>query len=187
MVLRRYLMGTREPMSDLMAWNADSTRLPYRMHSEYLRGLFLGNDLAEGRYQVDGRPIALTDIRIPIFAVGTSWDHVAPWRSTYKIHLLADTEVTYVLTNGGHNAGIVSEPGHDGRHHQVMTKNAEDRYVDPETWVAVAPQRDGSWWPTLAAWLTSRSEGGQPPPQMGNPSAGLASLCDAPGTYVLQD
>jgi polyhydroxyalkanoate synthase len=186
-VLRRYLMGTREPISDLMAWNADSTRLPYRMHSEYLRGLFLGNDLAEGRYRVEGRPIALTDIRVPIFAVGTSWDHVAPWRSTYKIHLLADTEVTYVLTTGGHNAGIVSEPGRDGRHHQVMTKNAEDRYVDPETWAAIAPQREGSWWPTLAAWLTSRSEGGQPPPQMGKPSAGLAPLCDAPGTYVLQD
>ena len=186
-VLRRYLMGTREPMSDLMAWNADATRLPYRMHSEYLRGLFLANDLAEGRYLVEGRPVALTDIRVPIFAVGTSWDHVAPWRSTYKIHLLADTEVTYVLTNGGHNAGIVSEPDRLGRHHQVMTKKAEDRYVDPETWLAIAPQRDGSWWPTLAAWLASHSEGAQPPPQMGNPAAGLVALCDAPGTYVLQE
>ena len=185
--LHRYLMGTREPMSDLMAWNADATRLPYRMHSEYLRGLFLGNDLAEGRYLVEGRPIALTDIRVPIFAVGTAWDHVAPWRSTYKIHLLADTEVTYVLTNGGHNAGIVSEPGRADRHHRVMTKNAEDRYVDPETWLAIAPQRDGSWWPTLAAWLASRSEGTQPPPRMGNPPAGLVPLCDAPGTYVLQE
>jgi len=81
----------------------------------------------------------------------------------------------------------VSEPGRDGRHHRVMTKKAEDRYVDPETWAAIAPQRDGSWWPTLAAWLTSRSEGGQLPPHMGNPSAGLAPLCDAPGAYVLQD
>lgn len=186
-VLRRYLMGTREPMSDLMAWNADATRLPYRMHSEYLRGLFLANDLAEGRYLVEGRPVALTDIRVPIFAVGTSWDHVAPWRSTYKIHLLADSEVTYVLTNGGHNAGIVSEPDRTGRHHQVMTKKAEDRYVDPETWLEIAPRRDGSWWPTLAAWLASHSEGLQPPPPMGNPAAGLVALCDAPGTYVLQE
>lgn len=185
--LRRYLMGTREPMSDLMAWNADVTCLPYRMHSEYLRRLFLGNDLAEGRYMVEGRPIALTDIRVPIFAVGTAWDHVAPWRSTYKVHLLADTEVTYVLTNGGHNAGIVSEPGRDDRHHRVMTKSAEDRYVDPETWLAIASRRVGSWWPTLASWLNSRSDGQQLPPQMGNPSGGLVPLCDAPGTYVFQE
>jgi len=104
---------------------------------------------------------------------------------SYMVDSPLDTVVE--LATGGHNAGIVSEPGRDGRHHQVMTKNAEDRYVDPETWVAIAPQRDGSWWPTLAAWLASRSEGGQVPPPMGQPSAGLAPLCDAPGTYVLQD
>ncbi|GEP57178.1 PHA/PHB synthase family protein [Reyranella soli] len=187
LALRRYLMGEREPLSDLMAWNADATRLPYRMHSEYLRRLFLDNDLAEGRYMVDGRPVALTDIRAPVFAVGTAWDHVAPWRSTYKIHLLADTEVTYLLTNGGHNAGIVSEVGHAGRHYQVMTKKAEDRYVDPETWLAIAPRHDGSWWPTYGAWIKAHSDGLVHPPPMGSPSRGLAPLCDAPGIYVLQD
>jgi polyhydroxyalkanoate synthase len=170
-----------------MAWNADATRMPYRMHSEYLRRLFLDNDLAEGRYAIDGKPVALTDIRAPIFAVGTTRDHVAPWRSTYKIHLLTDTAVTYLLTNGGHNAGIVSEPGHDGRSFQVMTKTSQDRYVDPEAFLAEAPQHEGSWWPALAAWLADHSGAACAPPGMGAEAAGYGPLCDAPGTYVLQE
>jgi polyhydroxyalkanoate synthase len=108
-VVHEFLMGERQPMTDLMAWNADATRMPYRMHSDYLRRLFLNNDLAEGRFIVTGKPVVLGDIRVPIFAVGTVSDHVAPWHSTYKIHLQTDTEVTYLLTTGGHNVGIVSE------------------------------------------------------------------------------
>jgi polyhydroxyalkanoate synthase len=113
-IVHRYLMGQRTPGSDLMAWNADATRMPYRMHSEYLRQLFLDNDLSEGRFIVEGRPIALSDIRVPIFVVATERDHVAPWRSVFKIHLLADTEITFLLTTGGHNAGIVSNPAASG-------------------------------------------------------------------------
>lgn len=184
-VVHEYLMGERSPMIDLMAWNADSTRMPYRMHSEYLRQLFLNNDLAEGRFMVGGRPIALTDIRAPVFAVGTVRDHVAPWRSTYKIHLLTDTDVTYLLTTGGHNAGIVSEPGHDHSSFQVMTKT-DDRYIDPDRYLKEAPRKNGSWWPEWAAWLAKKSGAPVVPPPMGVAAAGHAPLCDAPGTYVLQ-
>jgi polyhydroxyalkanoate synthase len=186
-MVRDYLMGERSPMTDMMAWNADATRMPYRMHSEYLRRLFLNNELAEGRYEVAGKAVALADIRAPIFTVGTTRDHVAPWRSTYKINLTTDTDVTYLLTTGGHNAGIVSEPGHDGRSFQVMTKGADANYVDPAAFLATAPHKEGSWWPEWAAWLSARS--GEPvgPPKMGAATAGLAPYGDAPGTYVLQD
>ena len=183
-IVREYLMGERQPMTDLMAWNADAMRMPYRMHSEYLRRLFLDNDLAEGRFEAGDKPVALTDVRVPIFAVGTERDHVAPWRSTYKIHLLTDTEVTYLLTTGGHNVGIVSEPNGRARSFRVMTKNASDRYVDPATWLVQAAQKQGSWWPEWTAWLNARS--GEPivPPNIGGV---VVPLGEAPGSYVLQE
>jgi len=185
-MVRNYLMGEREPVNDLMAWNADATRLPYSMHSEYLHRLFLDNDLAEGRFIAGAAPVALSDIRVPIFAVATVRDHVAPWRSTYKIHLLTDTEVTYVLTTGGHNAGIVSEVGHKGRSYQVMTKPADGHYTDPDTWQTTAPRKDGSWWPEWTAWLDRRSGAFIDAEQLDDPKRKAASLGKAPGTYVLQ-
>jgi polyhydroxyalkanoate synthase subunit PhaC len=186
-IVREYLLGERQPMNDLMAWNADATRMPYRMHSEYLHQLFLDNDFAEGRFLVDDKPVALSDIRVPIFAVGTAHDHVAPWRSTYKIHLQTDTEVTYLLTTGGHNAGIVSEPGHKGRSFQAMTKKPDDRYLDPETFMVEAPRKDGSWWPQWVAWLNARSGAPIAPVGYGAVPPDYTALGDAPGTYVLQE
>ena len=182
-VVHEYLLGKRQPMNDLMAWNADLTRMPYRMHSEYLRRLFLNNELSRGMFRVDGRSIVISDIRVPIFAVGTVKDHVAPWRSVYKIHLLADTdEVTFLLTSGGHNAGIVSEPGHPRRTYQMRTHHERDAYIDPETWQRSVPKEKGSWWPAWQSWLAERSSGKVAPPEMG--AKGYAALCDAPGSYV---
>ena len=183
-VIHDYLMGERAPMFDLMAWNADSTRMPYRMHSEYLRQLFLDNDLAEGRYRVDGRPVALTDIRAPVFAVGTETDHVAPWRSVFKLNLLLDTDVTFLLTSGGHNAGIVSEPTRSDRRYRVRERSERDPYLDPEAWVRETPARQGSWWPAWVRWLAERSGAPVPAPALGGTR--LAPLADAPGTYVLE-
>lgn len=182
-----YLMGERAPVTDLMAWNADATRMPYRMQSEYLRKLYLGNELAEGRFELDGRPLALTDVRAPIFAVSTERDHVSPWRSVYKVHLLTDTEVTFVLTSGGHNAGIISPPGASPvkRGYRIGTHRADDRYIDPSLWVSLAEQNEGSWWPAWQQWLAEHSGTPQPPPAMGMASAGLLPLDAAPGRYVL--
>jgi polyhydroxyalkanoate synthase len=184
---REYLLGERDQTTDLTAWNADQTRLPYRMHSQYLRGLFLENRLTAGRYAVNGQVIALKDIRVPLFAVGTETDHIAPWNSVYKLHLFTDSELTFVLTNGGHNAGIVSEPGHASRHYHVATRAPGDRYVDSATWRARAQRTEGSWWIKWADWLAERSDAQRvAPPSMGAPAQGLGPLCPAPGTYVHQ-
>jgi polyhydroxyalkanoate synthase len=186
-LVREYLMGGRTPMTDLMAWNADTTRLPYRMHSEYLRRLFLNNDLARGRYEVDGRPIALTDIRAPIFAVGTERDHMAPWRSVYKFNLLTDTDVTFLLTSGGHNVGVVSPPARQIGRYRMNERRAHEKHLPPDTWVAATPEQAGSWWPAWQGWLAGHSKKGAAPPPVGALDAGLPPLGPAPGTYVLQD
>ncbi|RUP00480.1 alpha/beta fold hydrolase [Hyphomicrobium sp.] len=185
-VVSDYLLGERQPVFDLLAWNSDATRMPYRMHSDYLRSLFLNNDLAEGRMKVDGSAIALTDLRPPIFAVGTETDHVAPWRSVYKFNILSDTSVTFLLTSGGHNAGIVSPPGLPHRSYRISTKQPNDKFVDADRWQAITPKHDGSWWPAWSQWLKVRSTGLVDPPSMGSPENGFGPLCAAPGTYVLQ-
>jgi polyhydroxyalkanoate synthase len=179
-----YLMGERSTPIDIMAWNADATRMPYRMHSEYLRSLFLDNDLAEGRFKVEGRPIAVHDIRVPIFAVGTEQDHVAPWRSVFKLHALANAETTFVLTYGGHNAGILSEPGHSHRHFRMAVHRHDEQNVDPESWLTANPPREGSWWPAWSAWLAERSGAPVAPPLLGRADSGFPPLEDAPGRYV---
>lgn len=186
-MLRQYLLGERRPVSDLMAWNTDGTRMPCRMHSEYLRKLFLRNDLAEGHYEVDDRPVTLRDIEAPLFCVGTLSDHIAPWKSVYKIHFLTDTDVTFVLASGGHNAGIVSEPGHPRRSYQIAVRRDRDGYGDPDTWRAATEVETGSWWPEWERWLAARSSGPTQPPGVGAPDRGYPVLADAPGTYVLRD
>jgi poly[(R)-3-hydroxyalkanoate] polymerase subunit PhaC len=185
--IHEYVLGRRESMIDLMAWNADQTRMPYLMHSEYLRGLFLENRLSAGRFAVDGRVIALKDIHVPMFAVGTETDHIAPWRSVYKVHLFTDNDATFVLTSGGHNAGIVSEPGHPGRRFRIARRAPDDRYLAPDAWLPHARQESGSWWPVWSDWLAAASGGERTgPPQMGARENGLPPLCPAPGLFVLE-
>src|SRR5690606_7452469 len=121
-MVQEYLMGERREMFDLMAWNADATRMPARMHAEYLRRLFLNNELASSRYPVNGRPVTLLNLMQPVFCVGTVTDHVAPWRSVYKLHSLSPAEISFVLIRGGHNAGFVNHPDIIRRRDQVSTR-----------------------------------------------------------------
>ncbi|MCO4087587.1 MAG: alpha/beta fold hydrolase [Limnohabitans sp.] len=183
-LLKEYLLGERSPVSDLMAWNADGTRLPYRMHTEYLHRMFLNNDLASARYPVHGKPITLMAIQCPIYAVGTVRDHVAPWRSVHKLHLLTNVDTTFVLTSGGHNVGIVNPPGVPGRSYQALTKLHDGPYLDPDAWQEEAPKHEGSWWPHWVDWLQAHGSLPELPPAMGTQD--WPPLCPAPGTYVLQ-
>ncbi len=181
---QNYLLGERGKPFDLMAWSEDTTRLPYRMHSEYLRQLYLHNALAEGEFEVDGVTLDLDAIRTPMFVVTTEHDHIAPWKSVYKINLLTDAEITFVLANKGHNGGIVSEPGREGRRYRLATRPAGGKYIRPEKWRKQHAPKEGSWWPAWHKWLAAHSGKQGKPPTIGAPTKGLKPLEDAPGTYV---
>lgn len=180
-MMSEYLLGQRLRANDLISWNRDITRLPYRLHSECLHKLFLANELAEGKLCVGGRPVALSDLNRPIFMVGTEHDHVSPWRSVYKLHLLTRTALTFLLTSGGHNAGIVSEPDHPRRRYRFTTRKPGDPYLSPERFLTHAEYHEGSWWPAWSHWLADRSSAKCQPR---DPAPG--AVCDAPGRYVME-
>lgn len=183
--LRRYLLGLPEELSDMKAWNSDETRLPYRMHSEYLEKLYLHNSLAEGHFQINGDALSIRDISSPVFSVSTIRDHISPWKSVYKIHLLSNTDVTYVLASGGHNMGVISEPGNPKGNYQLRLSTADDIYLAPEEWQKEAPSIQGSWWVAWKDWLQTQSE----PTKITPPSTGTGKhtpLQDAPGTFIFE-
>jgi polyhydroxyalkanoate synthase len=183
-----YVRGKRESTNDLMAWNADGTRMPCRMHAEYLRELYLNNALALGKFQLDGRRIDLSAVVAPMFVVGTETDHVAPWQSVYKARgLTRSTDYTFLLTSGGHNAGIVSGPVHPRRRHRVRSWTDATTTLAPKSWFETTPPQPGSWWPIWQHWLAQHSSPTQvAPPPMGSVAAGYPPIADAPGIYVLQ-
>ena len=179
--MRRYLLGNEEKSNDLMSWNSDVTRMPYRMHSEYLRHLFLHNDLAQGRYQLNGRTVSLKAIKAPMFVVGTEKDHVSPWRSVFKIHSLSDATVSFILASGGHNAGIVAAPENPKCSFysaKQMTPGAP--VPSPDEWLANAVHTNGSWWLHWSNWLRQNGTEQVPARQLGQ------EIVPAPGTYIFQ-
>ena len=182
--VEQYLRGERPKLNDLMAWNADGTRMPWRMHSEYLERLYLKNELAAGSFTIAGARIDLSRVTLPMFVVGTETDHVAPWRSVYKTRALTrSADFTFLLTSGGHNAGIVSGPAHPKRRYRMLTWHDATSQLTSEQWQQQAPLTSGSWWPAWAAWLAAHSSGPQQPATPVAPSDSLPDQ-NAPGSYV---
>ena len=184
--VRRYFLGKEDVPTDMGVWVTDTTRMPARMHSEYLRGLFLENRLTAGRFAVEGRVIAMKDITAPIFAVGTETDHIAPWQSVYKTQLFTDSDLTFVLTSGGHNGGIINEPSAGRGHFRCSVRPAGAFYIGPDAWFEQNAAQPGSWWPTWVDWLGEKSSHVGPPPVTGTAAKGVAPRQAALGTYVHQ-
>ncbi len=183
-----YLQGQRAKTNDLMSWNADGTRMAHRMHTDYLFQLYLNNDLAGGRYCSHGELVDLKAIAVPMFVVGTETDHVAPWKSVYKVHdLTRSRDYSFLLTSGGHNAGIISGRVHPRRHYRLHRFTSEEAQLGADGFVASTEKQPGSWWPVWQQWLVDHSNAKRvAPPAMGAPEEGFFPVTDAPGSYVLQ-
>ena len=176
-VASNWLMGEPPPAFNLLAWNADSTRMPARMHSSYLRECYLENRFARGEFEIAGVRLDPGASTTSLYVLGAQEDHIAPWRSAYQATQLFGGERRFVLTSSGHIAGIVNPPG--GKR-SYFTNDALP--PDPAAWLSAAARHQGSWWEDWTEWIGSRSGALGPPPALG--SAAHPPLDDAPGTYV---
>jgi polyhydroxyalkanoate synthase len=180
----RYLLGKESNANDLMTWNADGTRMPHRMHSEYLNSMYLENSLEKNQIEIGWKIIYLSDIHVPVYCLGTETDHVAPWKSVFKIHQLVNGELTFALTSGGHNAGVISGPEHPRRRYRVHTRIPGDKYLSPDAWMDSTDVHEGSWWPNWDQWIDNHMSSSIKPPKVGSSSKGFEPIYDAPGEYI---
>jgi polyhydroxyalkanoate synthase len=173
-----WLMGEDPPSFDILAWNADATRMPARMHSEYLRSMYLENRLAAGTLEIDGQVVSLAESSADVYIVSAREDHITPWRSCYRTTQLVGGPARFVLTSSGHIAGIVNPPGPKRRYWLN-----ESLPPEPDEWLAGAREVQGSWWEDWARWIAEHAGEQRDPPRLG--SDAHPPLEDAPGTYVL--
>ena len=177
-VVNNYLMGKDPFPFDLLYWNSDSTRMPREMHSAYLRDMYQDNRLREpGGITLDGVPIDLSSIDVPVYILSTREDHIAPWKSTYAATRLYSGPIRFVLAMSGHIAGVVNPPS--ANKYGYFTGNIAET---PDAWLESAAAHEGSWWPDWDAWV-SEHDGGETPAR--EPGAGARPVIEnAPGRYV---
>lgn len=177
--INNYLLGNDPRPFDLLYWNSDSTRMPAKMHSWYLRNMYLENNLCKpGALSIDGVPIDLSTIDIPVCFASTVEDHIAPWKSTYAGAQLFSGDVRFILGGSGHIAGVINPPEANKYDYRVTDGIPEN----PDLWAAGAEKHPGSWWPEWQKWIEPLA-GEQIDAR--NPGSGeFKALEDAPGTYV---
>jgi polyhydroxyalkanoate synthase len=176
-VVNNYLLGKDPFPFDLLYWNADSTRMPARMHSFYLRNMYIKNLLAEpGGIELGGVPIDLGAVRTPAYFISTVEDHIAPWKTTYKGAKYLGGPVRFVLGGSGHIAGIVNPPAAKKYHYWAN----EELPATPDAWFAGASKIPGSWWEDWEAWIERLNGGARVPAR-----APQDVLEDAPGSYAM--
>jgi polyhydroxyalkanoate synthase len=176
-VINNYLMGKDPFPFDLLYWNSDSTRMPARMHSFYLRNMYMKNLLGvPGGIQLEGVPIDLSQVKVPAYFISTAEDHIAPWKTTYKGSRYLGGDVRFVLGGSGHIAGIVNPPA--AKKYHYWTNDARPETADE--WFSTATQHPGSWWNDWQAWIDAQNGGEKVPAR--RPQHALE---DAPGSYVM--
>ena len=172
-----WLMGEQPPQFDMLAWNADSTNMPGKAHAQFLRKLYIENALATDRFEAMGERLHVSDIKTDSYIVAGADDHIVPWNIAYRTTQLFKGPVRFVMTSGGHIAGIVCPPSPKAR---LWTN--DDLPPDPQAWRANAMEHHESWWTDWAAWIDSRAGELREPPPTG--SATYPVLGEAPGSYV---
>ena len=178
-VVNNYLLGQDPFPFDLLYWNDDSTRMPARMHSFYLRRMYQANDLCKpGAIELLGTKIDLSKIKVPTYMISTREDHIAPWKSTYRATQIYSGPVRFVLAASGHIAGVVNPPDSGKYSHWIN----EELPADPEEWLKGATELAGSWWPDWHRWVTSLDKAMVPARVPGEGK--LPVIEDAPGSYV---
>src|SRR3954453_15254308 len=176
-VVSNWLMGQDPPAFDILAWNGDSTRMPAAMHAFYLRNFYVRNKLAAGTLEIAGRTIDLSAIKSPTYVVSAINDHIVPWQSAYKTTHLVSGPVRFVLSSGGHIAGIVNPPSP-----KAWFLTGEEYPEDPRQWRERGERHSGSWWEDWAGWGAKRSGPLIEPPGIG--SEIHPALGDGPAAYV---
>jgi polyhydroxyalkanoate synthase len=182
-VVHKYLYGETPPSMDVLFWNADSTRLPRAMHTFCLRKYYVENVLTQkGAVTLAGQPIDLSSIKQPLYSVGTTEDHITPWKGTFKTVSLINAPVRYVLSTSGHILGIINPPSPTSKR-DYWAGDATGQTNSGE-WLSKQTEEHGSWWGDWCAWLHERTGEMKAVPAE-NPK--YPAICDAPGTYVLEN